>query len=194
MEEGKKYCLCCGEDVPYNVIVRNERRELTCTYCGFVLDMENLWENTKSSVNTYAFIAEDSKFTRTLLKELILKKTLATEVIAVTNGLELISEYSKLFKKIVRGSFVIIDLNMPVMDGLTAARTLRALEEKGSIVKVPIVFFSGVKADEDLRRQMELLAPAHYVNKGSDPDPEHLVQRIQGLLNFISQRYQKANS
>lgn len=190
MEEGKKYCLCCGEDVPYNIVVRNERRELTCSYCGFTLDIENLWEDTKSSINTYALIAEDSKFTRTLLKELILKKAIASEVIAVTNGLELISEYTKIFKRNVRVSFAIIDLNMPVMDGLTAARTLRALEEKDSIIKVPIVFFSGVKADEGLRRQMELLAPANYVNKGSDPDPENLVKRVQGLLSFISQHYQ----
>ncbi len=190
MEEGKKYCLCCGEDVPYNVVVRNERRELTCSYCGFTLDIENLWEDSKSSINTYALIAEDSKFTRTLLKELILKKAIASEVMAVTNGLELISEYTKLLKRNVRVSFAIIDLNMPVMDGLTAARTLRALEEKDSIIKVPIVFFSGIKADESFRRKMELLAPAHYVNKGSDPDPENLVKRVQGLLNFISQQYQ----
>ncbi len=190
MEEGKKYCLCCGEDVPYNVVVRNERRELTCTYCGFTLDTENLWEDKKSSIDTYALIAEDSKFTRTLLKELILKKAIASEVIAATNGLELVTEYSRIMKK-VRISFAIIDLNMPVMDGLTAARTLRALEEKERIIKVPIVFFSGIKADEGLRRQMELLAPANYVNKGSDPDPEHLVHRVEGLLNFISQHYQK---
>ncbi|MDP2755784.1 MAG: response regulator [Nitrospirota bacterium] len=192
MEEGKKYCLCCGEDVPYNVVVRNERRELTCSYCGFTLDIENLWEDTKSSVNTYALIAEDSKFTRTLLKELILKKAITSEVMAVTNGLELISEYTKLLKRNVRVSFAIIDLNMPVMDGLTAARTLRALEDKDSIVKVPIVFFSGVKADEGLRRQMELLAPANYVNKGTDTDPENLVKRVQGLLSFISQHYQSS--
>lgn len=190
MEEGKKYCLCCGEDVPYNVVVRNERRELTCSYCGFTLDIENLWEDANSSINTYALIAEDSKFTRTLLKELILKKAIASEVMAVTNGLELISEYAKLLKRNVRVSFAIIDLNMPVMDGLTAARTLRALEEKDSIIKVPIVFFSGIKADEGFRRKMELLAPAHYVNKGTDPDPENLVKRVQGLLNFISQQYQ----
>ena len=192
MEEGKKYCLCCGENVPYNVVVRNERRELTCSYCGFTLDIENLWEDTKSSINTYALIAEDSKFTRTLLKELILKKAIASEVMAVTNGLELISEYAKLLKRNIRVSFAIIDLNMPVMDGLTAARTLRALEEKDSIIKVPIVFFSGVKADEGFRRQMELLAPANYVNKGSDPDPENLVKRVQGLLSFISQHYQSS--
>lgn len=191
MEEGRKYCICCGEEVPYNVVERNERRELTCTYCGFTLDVENLWEDIKASIETYAFIAEDSDFVRNLLKEMVLKKRLASEVIAVTNGLELITEYTKLRKKNISSSFAIIDLNMPVMDGLTAARTIRALEDKEGILKVPVVFFSSVKADERLKKQMELLAPALYMNKGSDPDPENLVKRVHGLLNFISQRYQR---
>jgi CheY-like chemotaxis protein len=189
MEEGRKYCLCCGEEVPYNVVVRNERRELNCTYCGFTLDIDNVWENLKTSFETYAFIAEDSNFARRLLRELVLKKMLASDVVDVTNGLELISEYSKLIKKNIKKRFAIIDLNMPVMDGLTAARTLRAIEEKEGVMKIPIVFFSSMKADEGLKRQMELLAPAHYVNKGSDPDPESLARRVQSLLNFISQRY-----
>lgn len=190
MEEGRKYCLCCGEEVPYNVVERQERRELTCTYCGFTLDVENLWEDIKVSIETYALIAEDSDFARKLLKELVLKKKLASEAIAVTNGLELITEFTKFMKKNIKASFAIIDLNMPVMDGLTAARTLRALEDKEGIPKVPFVFFSAVKADESLKKQMELLAPAHYMNKGSDPDPESLIKRVQGLLNFIAQRYQ----
>jgi len=191
MEDDRKYCICCGEMVPCNVVERNERRELTCTYCGFTLDVENLWEDIKASIETYALIAEDSDFARKLLKELVLKKHLASEVIAVTNGLELVTEYTKLMKKNLNARFSIIDLNMPVMGGLTAARTLRALEEKEGISKVPIVFFSSEKADESLKKQMELLAPAHYMNKGSDPVPENLIKRIQGLLNFIAQRYQR---
>ncbi len=192
MVESKKYCLCCGEGVPYNVVVRHERRELTCAYCGFTLGVENLWEEMKGSIGSYAIIAEDSKLTRVLLKELLLKKEIVSEVTAVSNGLDLVSEYSRYLNDDIRVSFAIIDLNMPVMDGLTAARTLRVLEEKKNAPKVPIVFFSSVKADEGLKRQMELLAPANYVNKGSDSEPEKLAHRVQGLLNFVSQRYQKA--
>ncbi len=186
----KRYCLCCGEEVPCNIVVRNERRELTCAFCGFTLGTDNLWEGRRRSSGTYALIAEDSKFTRTLLKELILKKALASEVVAVSNGLELVSEYSKLLSADIQFRFAIIDLNMPVMDGLTAARTLRTLEEKKKKKKVPILFFSGIKADKGLKRQMELLAPANYVNKGADPDTKVLVRRVEGLLNFISQHYQ----
>ncbi|NOZ25723.1 MAG: response regulator [Nitrospirae bacterium] len=192
MAPKKRYCLCCGEEVPYNTVIRNERRELTCAFCGFILDADRLWEERKRPAGTYALIAEDSKFTRTLLRELILKKSLSKEVIAVSNGLELVSEYSKLLSHNASVRFIIIDLNMPVMDGLTAARTVRTLEEKRRMKKVPIVFFSAIKADKNLKRQMELLAPAHYVNKGADSDTKLLARRVEGLLNFISQRYQEA--
>ena len=187
MDKEKKYCLCCGEDVPCNVVVRDERKMLTCGYCGFTLGVEKLRKEKEVSVDTYALIAEDSDFARKLLKELVSKSELASNVVAVSNGLELITEFKKLQQSNVKISFAIIDLSMPVMDGLTAASIIRSLEEDA--VKVPIVFFSAVIADEDLRKQMELLAPAHYLNKGSDPDPRSLVNRIHGLLDFISQHH-----
>ncbi len=187
MEE-KRYCLCCGEDVPFNVIVREERKEKTCLYCGFTLDVENLWEEKKVSGKTYALIAEDSPFTRKLLKGVLKKKEIASEVIDTENGLEFVTSYTKLLNEGVIPAFVILDLNMPVMDGLTAARTIRALEEKMGVPNVPIVFFSSVKADDALRKQMELLAPANYINKGGE-DPERLAKRVEMLLNFIVQHY-----
>jgi CheY-like chemotaxis protein len=191
METKTKYCLCCDEDVPYNVVIRNERRELTCTFCGFTLDVENLWEEKKSKSKTYALLAEDSPFTRKLLKGVIQKKAIATEVIDASNGLEFVSAYTKLMNENILPLFVILDLNMPIMDGLTAARTIRALEEQKGIPKVPIVFFSSIKADDSLRKQMQLLAPANYINKGTSSEPEKLAHRIEVLLNFIVQKYSK---
>jgi len=192
MDEGKKYCLCCGEDVPCNVVVRDEQKILTCAYCGFTLDVEKLWTEKEVSIETHALIAEDSDFARKLLKELVSKSKIASEVIAVTNGLELITEFTKLKNSKAKISFAIIDLTMSVMDGLTAASIIRSYEEKeDNLTKIPIVFFSAVKADEKLKKQMELLAPAHYLNKGSDPDPRSLVDRIYVLLKFISRYQQK---
>ncbi|HDY70218.1 MAG TPA: response regulator [Nitrospirae bacterium] len=184
-----KYCICCGEEVPFNVVLRNQRKELTCLYCGFTLDVENLWKEKDFGSERTALIAEDSRFTRTLLKKLITRKAIAGEVVAVTNGLELTSEFSRLAGEGRDLGFAIIDLNMPVMDGLTAARTIRAIEESLGIKKTPIIFFSSVKVDENLKSQMNLLSPAHYVNKGSDSDPEQLAYRVQALLNFITDRY-----
>jgi len=57
------------------------------------------------------------------------------------------------------------------MDGLTAARTLRAIEAQHKTSTTPIVFFSSMKADEALKAQMDMLTPASYVNKGWTPTP-----------------------
>jgi hypothetical protein len=35
----EKHCLCCGEQVPVNTVTRDGNIELTCVYCGFVLDV-----------------------------------------------------------------------------------------------------------------------------------------------------------
>ena len=52
---------------------------------------------------------------------------------------------------------------------------------------MPITFFSSLKADDNLRAQMEKLAPANYVNKGTDPDPDKLAERVEHLFSYFLQ-------
>lgn len=146
-------------------------------------------EEKQSGTPTNAIIAEDSEFLRTLLKEIILRKSLSDNVIAVTNGLELVAEYTRLMSEGASINFAIVDINMPEMDGLTAVRTIRALEDKNGIERVPVVFFSAVKATEDLRKQMSILEPANYINKGVSPSPQILAERVEVLLHFLTYRY-----
>ncbi len=183
-----KYCLCCDEQVPFGVVVRNERREVTCNYCGFMLDVGPT-ETQIAEERGAALVAEDSQFTRKIIVELIKERKFSTEVMSFENGLELITAYSKLLSEKKPIDVAIIDLNMPVMDGLTAARTLRALEAQNRAASVPIVFFSAEKADEDLKNQMQNLEPAYYVNKGSDPDPEKLIARVEYLLGYLREKF-----
>lgn len=189
--EDVKYCLCCGEDVPYSVIDRNERREFVCAFCGFTLDVQKLWEREASQEEGHALIADDSKYTRKIIEDLLREKRFSTSIQAFENGLGLTSAYSRLLTEKKPVDIAIIDINMPVMDGLTAARTMRAMETQKGSPKVPIVFFSAEKADENLRRQMELLEPANYVNKGSDPDPDKLAARVELLIGFLMDKYKR---
>jgi CheY-like chemotaxis protein/DNA-directed RNA polymerase subunit RPC12/RpoP len=184
-----RYCLCCGEQVPFNTFERHGKREVTCAYCGFTLDVQKLREPQSASTGGYALVADDSKYTRKIIEDLISEKHLSSEVLSFENGLELISSYSKLVaeKKAVR--LAIIDLNMPVMDGVMAARTMRALEAQYNANTSPIVFFSAEKADQVLKEEMEKLEPANYVNKGSDPDPDKLASRVEYLLSYLVEKY-----
>ena len=185
-----KYCLCCGDNVPYNYVERHERRELTCVYCGFTLDVQKLWEPSATSEGT-VIIAEDSKYVRDIITDVIKARKFSYNVMAFENGLELITAFSRLISDRAAVDLAIIDLNMPVMDGLTAARTIRAIESQHKIAATPIVFFSATKADDALKAQMDLLSPASYMNKGSDPDPDSLAQRVEQLVGYLIEKYKK---
>ncbi len=193
-----KYCVCCGEEVNVNRVERNERIELTCVFCGFLLafqdepllNIEAPDAHTESERLHYVLITDDSRFTRKIIKDLLVEKKLADEIMEFENGLELTSAFAKLVAEKKQVDVAIIDINMPVMDGLTAAKIIRSIESQNGILHVPIAFFSSVKADENLRNQMELLAPANYVNKGSDPDPDKLAERVEYLLSYFMQMKQ----
>ncbi len=196
MGDDKKYCLCCGEDVPINIFKRNERMETTCGYCGFTLDVQNLWEPKKKDSaaavgESYALVTDDSKYTRKIIEDLLKARKFSSHIMSFQNGLELISAYSKMLNEKKQIDIAIIDLNMPVMDGLTAARLMRSLETQNSVSPTPIVFFSAEKADDSLRKQMENLDPANYVNKGSDPDPDKLVARVESLIGYLMEKYKQ---
>ncbi len=191
-----QYCLCCGEDVRFNRIKRNQRIEQTCIYCGFLLSYQDepLEIVNKPAVQTvpdisrYALIAEDSKFTRNVIKDLLIKNNMADVVMDFENGLELTSAFAKLLheKKPMEIS-IIVDISMPVMDGFSAARTIRGIEAQSGVPPIPIIFFSAIKADDNLRNKMRILAPAYYMNKSSDSDPDKLAERVEQLLSYLTQ-------
>jgi CheY-like chemotaxis protein len=184
-----RYCLCCDEQVPFSVVSRNARREVTCNYCGFTLDVQKPSEARKADERGYTLVADDSRYTRKIIEDLVIEKKFSSGVMSFENGLELITAYSKILAEKRRVDVAIIDINMPVMDGLTAARALRTIEAQQKTPYVPIVFFSAEKADDDLKNNMQSLEPAYYVNKGSDPDPDKLAGRVEYLLGYLRDKF-----
>ena len=72
--EDLKYCICCGEDVPYNRIERDGKTELTCSYCGFplpddektVVPMEDTSQKDTSKVSIIPHASIKNCFASTL--------------------------------------------------------------------------------------------------------------------------------
>ncbi len=190
-----KYCLCYGEEVQFIRIQREGRTEFTCIYCGFPLSTDNepllsIKEAKPPSEGRkfrQVLVADDSKFTRKIIQDLLIEKKLSDKVLAFENGLELTSAFAKLAAEKKNIDAVVLDINMPVMDGITAARIIRSIESQNNIPHIQIMFFSSVKADDNLKAQMETLAPSNYVNKGTDPDPDKLAERVELLFSYFIQ-------
>jgi len=177
-----KYCLCCGEDVPVNTITRQGKLETTCVYCGFVLDVSMAEEGSTADC---IITADDVAMTRDLLKAMLLNKKLTQSVVTTGNGQEFVAAFTRRLAAKEPVSLVILDLEMPVMDGITAARVMRAVEANYGPAKVPILFFSARICDETLKQQLSLFKPARYVNKGNDSDTGDLVKRIDQLVGYL---------
>ena len=74
-------------------------------------------------------------------------------------------------------ALVLMDLRMPVMDGHSAARAIRALEDPGK-ANVPIVALSANTFDEDRKRSAESGMNAHMAKP---LDIDHLLELISGI-------------
>ena len=82
-------------------------------------------------------------------------------------------------------NLAILDIEMPVLDGIKAAMGMRAIEKQHQSDRIPILFFSARKCDETLKNQLALFSPARYVNKGNADDPESLATRVDQLVSYL---------
>jgi CheY-like chemotaxis protein len=89
-----------------------------------------MWNAVSSILYPTVLVAEDSSDTRIMLKRAFeLKGYRVVEAEDGKQALEMAERY--------RPSLIVIDLNMPVLDGLEAVKKFRRLEETGD--QVPIV-------------------------------------------------------
>ncbi|MBI3609094.1 MAG: hypothetical protein HY204_00115 [Nitrospirae bacterium] len=68
--------------------------------------------------------------TRFLLEGALLKMKLTQSVVTTKNGREFVASFTKRLAENKSVDLVILNLEMPAMGGITAARVMRAMEEK----------------------------------------------------------------
>ena len=117
---------------------------------------------------------------------------IGAQVIRATNGKEAISSA---FEK-PRPDFILMDCRMPVMDGPTASREIRAIESKIGLPSIPIVALTASPSDEDRRECYQAGMDGLLMKPFT---PEQLLQTIalyaaDGVCNRNHPLYEYAKS
>jgi CheY-like chemotaxis protein/HPt (histidine-containing phosphotransfer) domain-containing protein len=99
-------------------------------------------------------IAEDSADNRLLLKAYF--KGSPHQLIFVEDGRAAVEQFSA-----PKFDLVLMDVSMPVMDGLTATRAIRVIEKEGSLAHTPIVAITANARPEDIDHSRESGCDAH---------------------------------
>jgi CheY-like chemotaxis protein/ribosomal protein S27AE len=178
----KVFCPSCGEMVEPFVMITGGEERIHCSQCGLDLTKKEF----KKKIMDRILIADDSAIMRKQVSELVISKGITRDIIESENGRVFLSQFSDLLKANATVDLVILDVNMPVINGIDAARTIRAMEAGLKLTrKVPILFFSIVKCDENFKKMMSLTKPSAYLNKGNSADREEFSRRLLDVIDRI---------
>ena len=121
-------------------------------------------------------LCEDNELNREIAVTLLTKHGMIVETAA--NG----QEGVQMFLASAQGTFdaMLMDLRMPVMDGITAAKTIRALERKDAGT-VPIIAMTADAFTEDVQK---CLAAGMNGHLAKPIDPKKLFQTLLRLIRF----------
>lgn len=167
------------------LIVRRGNEEHSCANCGLV------FEDTDKPVKSLRaiMVAEDSPTLLRKVGEMIEAKELARTVITCKNGEELLEKAVSRMQADLPVSLVILDVNMPILNGVNAAIALRSVERAmEGRHKAPILFFTSNRCDDTFKKVLNYCAPAHYINKGTGSSPEEFAKRLQGVICVLLQK------
>ncbi len=130
-------------------------------------------------------IAEDTELLRRMMGDMLIEKGLTRYVTTSENGYEAVSVYVRLRNARSKLGLVILDVKMPVLNGIAAAVALRSYEMGMDIERVPILFFTSKRCDDTFRKAMSYCQPAMYVNKGASESAVHLQDRVSKVIDQL---------
>lgn len=178
------YCAACGETVEVVVMTRgvgfDAKEEPRCINCGLL--MADPPRISAGVPFPRVAVADDAESLRKAVAEDLRSLGLASSVELFVDGAQFASTVNERAALGRPFDLVVLDLHMPVFDGLKAARFLRNLETQLRWEPVPILFFSSIVCDERLRQALTLLRPCSYLNKGSVGMRSNLPMRLERIL------------
>jgi CheY-like chemotaxis protein len=115
-------------------------------YILIKIEKQNMMENKETP--GHILIAEDEAINRLFIRQLLERK--GFEVTAVSNGREAVDTFAtKNFK------LILIDVGMPVLDGIEATRAIRAQEASSGRKRTPIIALTAYTHQSDIESGKE---------------------------------------
>ena len=165
-------------------MVKAGKEELCCANCGFAFNPSAKPIRTLRAV----LMADDSPLLLRRVAELLEAKEISRTVITCKNGEEFIERSVSRLRAGLPISLAILDITMPILNGVNAAVALRAVERGvGTAKKIPILFFTANKSDASFKKVLSFCAPAHYINKGAGSSPEEFADRLHNVISGLIQ-------
>jgi CheY-like chemotaxis protein len=172
--------MTVGDGVESEEVVR-------CPTCGFIFPGG---EEVPVEAPLYVrvAVADDMEHVRKAVARALLAQRLAGTVDEFADGGGFIAAVRRLASTGGAYQLAILDLHMPIIDGLKAAVALRQLERHMGWCPTPIIFFSAVLCDERLRSHLAALGPGFYLNKGVVSAERDLGERLRDVLVHLARR------
>jgi len=179
----KLFCPSCGEDVEYFVMVSEGEEIAHCANCGLILHTEEEKKAQKIRPLQYVIAAEDSPLLLKTISKMMQERGIAKQVESCKNGEEFISKVTERIKQNQPVSLAILDVAMPILNGINAAVIFRAIERGFDRRRLtPILFFTAYKCDDTFKKVLKYTAPAKYINKGTGSSPEQFADRLYQVV------------
>lgn len=128
-----------------------------------------------SPLYSSVFIAGYSEGEREFLGQEMEKALLAEKSYLFSNGEEVLVEVIRWFEEKRKPGFLVLDLKMPIINGINTAISLRAYERAYGLKELlPVVFFLDPPDTEAFRKVLSFCSPSFYHPRQADrADFEH---------------------
>jgi CheY-like chemotaxis protein len=184
-EKERAYCPACGGEGPTERIADDAQERVQCATCGLVLDVAEA--RPYEPIGDILF-ADDSDLLRLAIEDMLLEKKLARSVIPTPNGQDFLKVFAQRLREGSPVDLVMLDVQMPVLDGFHAAIAMRGVEQAFELQPpTPLMFFSSQPCDGQAKDVLRACGRAIYVNKVASPNLAELASRVeQVLINLIT--------
>jgi len=181
-----QYCPACGAQSETKVVARDGREVTECATCG--LGLASTQALPYKPINEILF-ADDSDLLRVAIEDVLVDKKLASSVLAASNGQDFLEKFVRRLREGKPIDVIMLDVQMPIMNGFNAAVALRAIERAYDLpAPTPLIFFSSQPCDDKAKKVLQFCGRAIYVNKVASPNLAELATRVeQVLVNMLTQ-------